>query len=84
MILLGVPTAVISGFDPGPGSADFYVDRAYEFQSSDPGEWRTPGYPGVPAGQPGRPLYLNFVNGRIGADVYIHGYLQRLGARFRR
>jgi hypothetical protein len=76
VLVLGVPIAVVTGQVPGPGSADFSVESAYS-TLPEPGHWVTPNLPGVRAGQPGGPLYLDFESGSIGADVYIRGYLLR-------
>jgi hypothetical protein len=77
---LAVPVAILNGKVPGPGSADFYVERAYALKSPHPTlEFFTPNMRGVPAGQVGGPLHLNFEGGVIGADVYIHGYLRHAG-----
>ncbi len=73
-IALAVPFASIMGTVPGPGKAEYFVNYAY---TAIPSPWngRTPDVPGVRAGQPGGPLYLNFTSGRVGADVRIDGYL---------
>ena len=72
------PLAELFGSAPDPGSADFTVDKAIAQASSLPDlRWFTPDLASVPAGQQGGPLYLDFENGTIGADVYIRGYLYR-------
>jgi len=73
----GIVRSMITGEVPGPGSADFRVSSAYT--TDDPAaQFRTENLPGKKAGEVGGPLYLNFENGTIGADVYIHGYLKRV------
>ncbi len=67
------PTAFLDGRVPSPGSADFSIERAFTLVSGT--QWFTPDLRGVPAGQKGGPLYLNFKNGITGADIYIDGYL---------
>jgi hypothetical protein len=78
-IYVGIPFAGMDGFSPGPESASFEVNMAYTLFSPHPlARWATPNIPGARAGDAGGPLYLNFVNGVIGADVYIHGYLYQI------
>ena len=67
--------ATLEGSLPDPGSANFSVFRATAVNWRD--TWNTPDLPGVAPGQQGGPLYLNFVGGVFGADVYIDGYLFR-------
>lgn len=69
------PTAFLDGRVPSPGSADLSVERAFTLVTQS--QWFTPDRPGVRAGSKGGPLYLNFKNGTIGADIYIDGYLLR-------
>jgi hypothetical protein len=60
----------------GPGSAGLLVDKASVKTETGTAEFFTPNLPGQAPGEPGGPLYLNFVNGRgLGADAYINGYL---------
>ena len=76
VVAFGVPVVFLEGAVPGPGSADFDVRMGWSLESPYPlVRYFTPRRPGVKAGEPGGPLYLNFENGRVGADVYIHGYL---------
>jgi Ca2+-binding RTX toxin-like protein len=75
---LGVPAGQLQGTVPSPGSADYSIELAYTLEWAHPTiRWFTPRQPGVRAGQLGGPLYLNFVNGIVGADMYIDGYLVR-------
>lgn len=67
------PIGFLDGTLPASNSANLSVESAWTL--ANPTRLRTLDRPGVPAGQPGGPLYLNFVNGRIGADAYIDGYL---------
>lgn len=70
-----VPFAGLEGFMKGPQYAEFYVDRGW---STIPyGMFVTPNTP-IRAGELGGPLYLDFQNGRTGADVYIRGYLLKV------
>jgi Ca2+-binding RTX toxin-like protein len=71
------PIGFLDATLPASNSADLTVDSAWTL--ANPTRLRSPGRPGVPAGRPGGPLYLNFVNGRIGADAYIDGYLAGMG-----
>ena len=63
----------LKGFLPGDSSADYTVTNTYV--TGNKADWGSPGEPGKRAGEVGGPLYLNFVNGSFGVDVYIHGYL---------
>jgi hypothetical protein len=66
----------MEGHMSGPGSADLMIDRAVVKTDTGTAEFFTPNLPGQKAGEPGGPLYLNFVNGRgLGADAWIDGYL---------
>jgi Ca2+-binding RTX toxin-like protein len=67
------PIGFLDGTLPASNSANLSVDSAWTL--ANPTRLRTPDLPGVRAGQPGGPLYLNFVNGQPGADAYIDGYL---------
>ncbi len=69
-----VPTALLQGWVPHASSPAFAIDRAYTVLNPGFG-FNTPlgAYPGTPGG----PLWLNFVNGYVGADMYIDGYLAR-------
>jgi Ca2+-binding RTX toxin-like protein len=71
--------AKIEGKVPYHSSPNYAVDNAYTFgwPYGTNITWNTPQKPGVPAGKDGGPLYLNFVNGYIGADMYIDGFLYR-------
>ncbi len=66
----------IHGNIRGPGRAEFYVDGA-RTKAAGTTNWNAGAT--EPAGQPSGPLYFNFENGVIGADVYIYGYLQKIG-----
>ncbi len=71
-----IPAATMTGTVPSAGSGDLNVREAHVFL------WRYPTMTWyttdrAPAGTPGGPLLFNFRNGRIGADVYINGFLQR-------
>jgi len=70
------PVSMLSGWVPSPNAQQFAVEDAYT------GRWNYPGTHfytplGKPAGEVAGPLYINFVNGRIGADIYLDGYLYR-------
>jgi hypothetical protein len=72
------PQAELFGTVPGPGSAAYSINKAIAQGSSLPDvRWYTPDVAGAGPGSPGGPLYLNFDNGTVGADVYIHGYLYK-------
>jgi hypothetical protein len=63
---------------PNSSSPRFSVSLAYALEWPHPFvRWLTPDLPGIPAGEPGGPLSIDFKNGYIGADVYIKGYLYR-------
>jgi hypothetical protein len=66
----------IVGGVPGPGSARFDVSNAQAFGSPGQPRFDTDRSPNIAAGDLGGPLYLNFENGKWGADLYIHGYLK--------
>lgn len=68
----GRTVGTLEGTSPGPNSPDYSVDRATA--EGYPGKWYSASA-GEPAGQPGGPFNLRFVNGTIGADIYIYGYL---------
>jgi Ca2+-binding RTX toxin-like protein len=69
-----VPTALLQGWVPHAASPAFAVERAYTVLNPGFGFYTPLGaYPGTPGG----PLWLNFVNGYVGADMYIDGYLAR-------
>ena len=70
----GFPIAGVEGHMKGPQYAEFDVTRAFTAVSTSK-MWATPAHTAVPAGEVGGPLYLDFQNGHVGADVYIHGYL---------
>jgi hypothetical protein len=70
------PVAKLEGSVPSTSSAAFTVDTAYCVKWQSPGTfWETVNKPGQAPGTKGGPLYLNFRNGYVGADVYIDGYL---------
>lgn len=67
----------IFGSMTGPDRAEWQVVDAFNRRDGNPvNHWEAADLD-VPAGQLGGPLYLNFVNGVLGADVYVHGYLYR-------
>jgi hypothetical protein len=66
----------IVGGVPGPGSARFDVSVATAFGAQGEPRFDTEGSPDVAPGELGGPLYLNWENGKWGADLYIHGYLR--------
>jgi hypothetical protein len=76
-----IGVAHLGGVIPSSSSSRFTIDDG--FAQNDTGYPRgdhfyTPDLPGQAAGEPGGPLYLNFVNGsgtNLGADAYISGYL---------
>lgn len=71
-----LPTAGLDGWVPNPSAPQYAIDDAVNFTWPNPGiHWYTP--LGEYAGKVGGPLYINFVNGVIGADVYLDGYLFR-------
>jgi Ca2+-binding RTX toxin-like protein len=71
--------AKLEGKVPYHSSPNYSIDNAYTFAFKYGPNIRfyTPDNPGVPAGKEGGPLYLNFVNGYIGADMYIDGFMYR-------
>jgi hypothetical protein len=70
--------SAISGTVPVSHSPNFTVQTAFAAKWSNPGiQFYTPDIPGVIAGQMGGPLWINFVNGRVGATVHLHGFLYR-------
>jgi len=75
--IVGVLNSALNGKVPNPGSAKFSVTSAHPYQSFGSSHWFTPDVPGVKPGDMGGPLYINFKNGKIGIDVYLHGYLYR-------
>lgn len=75
-----VPTAVIDGTMSSPHSNALVVTDAFNLTWQHPGQhWSTKGegQGSQPPGEPGGPLYVQFENGKVGADVYIRGYLER-------
>lgn len=70
----GAQVGVIGGVVPSAGSDQFQVAFAYLYGVSGLSYGVT--QLTAPAGQPGGPLNLNFKSGRIGADVYIRGFLE--------
>jgi Ca2+-binding RTX toxin-like protein len=73
-IQAAVPTATLQGWVPHAASPNYAIERAWTILQPS-SVYYTPlsGYPGTPGG----PLWLNFVNGYVGADMYIDGYLYR-------
>ena len=70
--------SAISGTVPVSHSPSYTVQTAFAAKWSNPGiQFFTPDIPGVIAGKMGGPLWLNFVNGRLGATVHLHGFLYR-------
>jgi hypothetical protein len=70
--------SAISGTVPVSHSPNYTVQDAFAAKWSNPGiHFFTPDIPGVIAGQQGGPLWINFVNGRLGATVHLHGFLYR-------
>jgi hypothetical protein len=67
----------LEGKVPNAGSPELRIDgEAYSVVQ--PGvSFYTPNWPVSRAGGVGGPLYLNFVSGFRGADIYIDGYLFR-------
>jgi hypothetical protein len=70
--------AHLGGTVPGPGSKEFTITDGFAqnekgYPNGD--HFYTPDLPGQAAGEEGGPLYLDFVNGKTGADIYIHGFL---------
>lgn len=73
-----IPAGTLLGKVPGPQYADYSIYEAICLLWPSPGvRWYTPDRPGIGPGKEGGPLYLNFVNGIIGADMYIDGFLKR-------
>jgi Ca2+-binding RTX toxin-like protein len=74
----GIPNAELTGLVPNEKSNSFFITRAGTLQQPNPSiAWITPVGTRVPPGQVGGPLYFRFVNGIIGADVYVDGFLFR-------
>ncbi len=73
----GAPFSSIQGQVPNAGSADLMVTEAYSTKGAYPASrWRT-GSTGL-AGRPNGPLYIDFHAGITGADIYMHGFLERI------
>lgn len=70
----GAQVGVIGGVVPSAGSDQFQVAFAYLYGVSGVSYGVT--QLSAPTGQPGGPLNLNFKSGRIGADVYLKGFLE--------
>lgn len=70
----GAQVGVIGGIVPSAGSDQFQVAFAYLYGVSGLSYGAT--QLNAPTGQPGGPLNLNFKSGRIGADVYLKGFLE--------
>lgn len=70
----GAQVGVIGGVVPSAGSDQFQVGFAYLYGVSGISYGVTENT--APTGQPGGPLNLNFKSGRIGADVYVKGFLE--------
>jgi hypothetical protein len=74
--VLAVPSSRLIGKVPYAASAEYSIDEAWSLLWPNPGiRFHTPEWPGAGPGKLGGPLYLNFVNGIVGADMYIDGYL---------
>jgi len=71
-----VPIAFLQGTMSNAHSNALVVTTAKAIVSSNPIDWKTAEEGVEPPGQPGGPLYVQFANGKIGADVYIRGYLE--------
>ncbi|HEX3981198.1 MAG TPA: hypothetical protein VHW93_08240 [Acidimicrobiales bacterium] len=71
-----LPIVFLRGTMAGPHSNALVVTTAKAIVSSNPIDWKTADEGVEPPGQPGGPLYVQFANGKIGADVYIQGYLE--------
>jgi hypothetical protein len=72
-----VQIGVVAGSVPSAGSDQFQVKYAKLWPLDlDPLSYLASGNSGPP-GSPGGPLLFDFESGRIGADVYMQGFLQR-------
>lgn len=72
-----VHSGIIAGTVPSAGSDKFQVKYAKLWPlDREPFNYLASGSGGAP-GAPGGPLLFNFASGRIGADVYLEGFLQR-------
>lgn len=59
----------------GPERAEWMVADAWNKGDGNPVlHWQAADV-GIRPGELGGPLYLNFVNGILGADIYVHGYM---------
>jgi hypothetical protein len=69
----------LTGTLPGPGSANWSISAAGLNGDNGrplPGpKWVSPNLPGKDPGTLGGPMYMDFENGRWGADVFVWGYL---------
>ena len=66
----------IEGAMSGPETAEWGIEDAWNKGDGEPVlHWSAP-HVGK-AGELGGPLYVDFENGIIGADIYVHGYLYR-------
>ena len=73
---LAKDVAALTGWVPSPNAPQFAVEDGYATRWDHPDvRFYTP--LGEAAGKVAGPLYINFVNGRVGADVYLDGYLYR-------
>lgn len=69
-----VPTGNLTGWVPHDSAPQYAVEDAWTAGYL-PTRWYTP--LGKGPGEVAGPLYINFVNGYIGADVYLDGYLYK-------
>ena len=75
-IFEGKTVAELTGWVPSPNAPQFAVEDGFATRWGSPAtRFYTP--LGEAAGKVAGPLYINFVNGRVGADVYLDGYLYR-------
>jgi hypothetical protein len=65
--------AYIRGMVPGPGSASFFVNDAYNRMSGV--HWKTEGSAQSTPGLPGGPLYIDYESRIVGSYIHIYGYL---------
>jgi hypothetical protein len=72
------PLWVISGYAPASNSNRLSVESTWVI--AHPTEiWTALDDPRFAAGEPGGPMHINYENGRVGADVYLNGYLRKPG-----
>jgi RTX calcium-binding nonapeptide repeat (4 copies) len=72
-LVAGLPIASLFGRLPASNSARLTVNRA--FTLTKPQNLHADDDGRTPAGQPGGPVYMDFQNGYVGADIYFEGYL---------